>query len=678
MFKNTPITSIIAASFVLLLMLLGLTAYSGFNAVNRVNNQLLNITQNINPGVISAGELATQMGQINLTVVQFSNEQRPERLSSIEERFNQQYLELEQIFSQIRPINEQMEQQLQQLIRLSQELKADAESLMQNHRANLVSISNSQAALRDLDQRFNLVQEFVDAITGDIDFAFSMGISVDGIRSVMSNVERRVDELQVGLESIVNETEDMDALNEHIRLFNRTLAQSNRAFPLLERYQDDYSRLVPGTVGQGNYSNLLNLLPGIEQSNILASQIEIVESYMAKSQALADFSQSTLNFNNQNQSLISQANQIASQAEVQSQEAATESRSSLIAIFLVSVLLALGIGLALKASIMGPINLLIEGLQRIANANLSQRVEIDRGREFIILGKAVNQLMAEQRLLIEQIIQSADDIDRSSQKAVSISERTHLAMDQQQEQTQLVATAATELDSTAKEVAQSTELSLLTVNQATNLVQTTSSEVSDNQGSIDQLSSAIKQVKTRFAQVNKDSEEIVGVLDLIRGIAEKTNLLALNAAIEAARAGDQGRGFAVVADEVRSLANQARKSTETIDNIVERLQESVAGAIPEMTASEEKAQLAVEYAQAVSNSLAELIGEFNNLRDQSTTIAAAAEQQSAVVQDITENILAVAQSAEKTAEDAELSKKGSQYLAQLAQQQKTLVHRFKL
>lgn len=678
MFKNTPITSIIAASFVLLLMLLGLTAYSGFNAVNRVNNQLLNITQNINPGVISAGELATQMGQINLTVVQFSNEQRPERLSSIEERFNQQYLELEQIFSQIRPINEQMEQQLQQLIRLSQELKADAESLMQNHRANLVSISNSQAALRDLDQRFNLVQEFVDAITGDIDFAFSMGISVDGIRSVMSNVERRVDELQVGLESIVNETEDMDALNEHIRLFNRTLAQSNRAFPLLERYQDDYSRLVPGTVGQGNYSNLLNLLPGIEQSNILASQIEIVESYMAKSQALADFSQSTLNFNNQNQSLISQANQIASQAEVQSQEAATESRSSLIAIFLVSVLLALGIGLALRASIMGPINLLIEGLQRIANANLSQRVEIDRGREFIILGKAVNQLMAEQRLLIEQIIQSADDIDRSSQKAVSISERTHLAMDQQQEQTQLVATAATELDSTAKEVAQSTELSLLTVNQATNLVQTTSSEVSDNQGSIDQLSSAIKQVKTRFAQVNKDSEEIVGVLDLIRGIAEKTNLLALNAAIEAARAGDQGRGFAVVADEVRSLANQARKSTETIDNIVERLQESVAGAIPEMTASEEKAQLAVEYAQAVSNSLAELIGEFNNLRDQSTTIAAAAEQQSAVVQDITENILAVAQSAEKTAEDAELSKKGSQYLAQLAQQQKTLVHRFKL
>lgn len=678
MFRNAPITNIIAASFVLLLLLLGLTAYSGFSAVNRVNDQLLHITQKINPAVVNAGDLANQMGRINLTVVNYSNELQPSRLTLLDEQFNEQYSELENILASVEAPDEQMRQQQQQLRRLAQELQQGALQLMSNHRANLIAIDASQAALRDLDQRFSLVEEFTAALKGDIDFAFSMGISTEGISSVNSTVIRRVEELSTGLESIVNETEDMDALDNLIRLFTRTLAQAGRAFPLLERYQADYSRLVPGSVGRGNYSSLANLLPGIEESGIVDSQRIIVSSSQAKQQALVDFNESIQRFNRLNNNFIELANRVANDAQNQSQEAARESRSSLIAIFVISVVLALGIGLALRASIMGPIKLIIEGLQRLAAADLSQPVVIDRGKEFIILSHALNKLMQEQRLLIEKIIQSAEQIDQSTSEAVNISERTSLAMDHQQQQTQLVATAATELDSTAKEVAHSTELSLLTVNRATELVDQTTLKVTENQRSIDSLSVSILQVKDRFSQVNKDSEEIVSVLDLIRGIAEKTNLLALNAAIEAARAGEQGRGFAVVADEVRSLANQARKSTETIHNIVERLQNSVASALPEMQASDDKAKQAVTLASAVSESLLELITEFNALRDQSTTIAAAAEEQSAVVQDITENILSVAHSAEKTAEDALKSKQESDHLVQLAQQQKQLVHRFKL
>ena len=202
--------------------------------------------------------------------------------------------------------------------------------------------------------------------------------------------------------------------------------------------------------------------------------------------------------------------------------------------------------------------------------------------------------------------------------------------------------------------------------------------VNDAVGSIRQLADDIEDTSKTINALEVESKNIGTVLNVIQGIAEQTNLLALNAAIEAARAGESGRGFAVVADEVRSLAQRSQESTEEIKQIIDRLQSGARTAVDKMERGRNQANLTVEQAEQAGQALDAITNAIMSINDMNTQIASAAEEQSAVAEEINRNVVTIAEVADETAASAQQTTDTSGELAALAMELHELISEFSI
>ncbi len=294
------------------------------------------------------------------------------------------------------------------------------------------------------------------------------------------------------------------------------------------------------------------------------------------------------------------------------------------------------------------------------------------------LGEVFNGTVQRIHDLIEQVGHTVVEVERQAEQVHAVSARSNQAVSGQRGQIEQVATAMNQMSATAQEVARSAAAA---VNSAHSVNQETVSGrglVESQQGNIARLAGEIDQSVAVIHQLASDSQAISRVLEVIKSIAEQTNLLALNAAIEAARAGEQGRGFAVVADEVRTLAKRTQQSTEEIEQMISRLQGGVGAAVKAMDTSHQVAAGTVGQSQQVQQALENILGAVGSIVDQNQQIAAAVEQQTAVAQDIDQNIVEINRAAEHTTQGAHQTEDASRQLSAQVMELKRLIGAFRV
>ncbi len=312
------------------------------------------------------------------------------------------------------------------------------------------------------------------------------------------------------------------------------------------------------------------------------------------------------------------------------------------------------------------------------DANLVHSIDIERRDEVGAMAEAFSRMVAQFREGMLQVRSSTENLVDAAKRITSVADDTVRGVEQQRMETEQVATAMNEMNATVHEVAQHAAQTMEASSGASEEANKGALVATEAMGGIESLVSEIEHSAKVIQKLDEDSENIGAVVDVIKSIAEQTNLLALNAAIEAARAGEQGRGFAVVADEVRTLASRTQSSTAEIQSMIEQLQSNARAAVEAMGTSQSKAQEGSEMVEASAESLGSIAGEVYTINDMNTQIATAAEEQSAVAEEINRNIVNISQVADDTSEGARQTAAISDELVRLASELEGLVGRFKL
>ncbi|MGD8910743.1 MAG: methyl-accepting chemotaxis protein, partial [Chromatiales bacterium] len=344
---------------------------------------------------------------------------------------------------------------------------------------------------------------------------------------------------------------------------------------------------------------------------------------------------------------------------------------------IVSVLVIAALVWLISRGVVKPICDAAVAMEGIASAEGDLTVRMDeKGKDEVSrLCRAYNRFAEKTERMIESVSQAAGNLSGQVGNFATLAEHTKGGIEKQHEQTTQVATAMTEMSTTVHDVAQNTSHTAEAAREADVQANAGRDVVNSVTNSIDVLAVEVGHAVETVQKVEQDSERIGSVLDVIRGIADQTNLLALNATIEAARAGEQGRGFAVVADEVRTLAKRTQDSTAEIQEMIESLQSGVQQTVQVMQTSQQQAGESVEQARQAHAALEEITHAVDTITQMSSQIATAAEEQSAVAEDINRNIVKITHLAEDTSKDSangytasvEMSREVDQLVALLGQ-----------
>jgi methyl-accepting chemotaxis protein len=297
------------------------------------------------------------------------------------------------------------------------------------------------------------------------------------------------------------------------------------------------------------------------------------------------------------------------------------------------------------------------------DGDLTRRLDASGKDEFAALGAAFNDFAAKIHDTLQHTAEMVAKLSETGQDVGVAAASTDKSMQQLRSNTHTVVVATEELSATAHEVASSASHVSTAAQEANALAEDGRNTVQNSVDAINSFASEFNEAGDSITQLRAETDNIGGILDVIRGIAEQTNLLALNAAIEAARAGEQGRGFAVVADEVRTLAHRSQESTNEIQGLIERLQDKAESAVGKIQHGQNRIAATVSQAEQAGQALGRITDSIGSISGMTVQIATAAEEQTAVVVDIASNIVAIDELAQSTTSDADRTNAATAELA---------------
>jgi len=346
----------------------------------------------------------------------------------------------------------------------------------------------------------------------------------------------------------------------------------------------------------------------------------------------------------------------------------------------VGVIVGGGAAFFISRSIVAPLLETKSAMEDIASGNgdLTKRIKVKGNDEIAQLANAFNHFAGKVQNIVKEVMGITERVASASERMTVVTDETRKGADRQLQETDEVAIAVNEMAAAGQEVARNANSAADAAHNADIAADVGRQVVGQTIESIDSLAREVKEAGQVINRVESDSESIGGVLDVIRGIAEQTNLLALNAAIEAARAGEQGRGFAVVADEVRTLASRTQQSTAEIQAMIERLQNGTREAVNVMEQSSKMAEVTVGQAAKAGTSLEEINAAVTVIKDLNSQIACSAEEQSSVAEEINQKVVRISDITDQTAAGTQQTASASNELNQLAETLKVLVGQFEV
>jgi methyl-accepting chemotaxis protein len=351
-------------------------------------------------------------------------------------------------------------------------------------------------------------------------------------------------------------------------------------------------------------------------------------------------------------------------------------------LILLAAALALVIGLlatlTITLLIVRPLKQVIQHARNIADGDLSVDIEVQRTDEVGQLLAAMQAMSLSLREMVGRLQGGVTQISASAQSLSAVTEQTRQGVNGQKAETDQVATAMSEMTATVHDVARNAEAAAGSAAEADKRVTSGTEVVRQTLARINQLAAAMATTTQSIEQLSEDAQRIDSVLDVIKSVAEQTNLLALNAAIEAARAGEQGRGFAVVADEVRALAKRTQQSTEEIEGLIATLREGVRRSVEDMSKSGTLVEQTVQDANQTEGALTGIAGSVTQIFEMNQQIAAAAEQQSAVAEEISRSVTLIRDIADQSSTAMDESAGSSIRLAELGVELQGMAGHFRL
>ncbi|ERM61321.1 methyl-accepting chemotaxis protein [Vibrio cyclitrophicus] len=653
------------AGFALIIIMFAVTITIMMNSMNQIHSNFESVSETSLPLVALSNQTSVQLLSADKSFKDFLTTQNAERMSAMRTEFASSQNSFSEVLGSLETAsqnNATLVERIAQLRAMEQRYFAEADEAMNNYVAMFEAQEQVQKASRDFQRLHSELTVGMKEYVAD-----QKSISV---KVMAKSYFIKLQDAEV-ITSDALASSDVAFVQKAVNQNKKAVTHLNYAYrglstqlPALKNVFDESVQKFTKDVGQkGGVLDKHNNYLQAKQ----ALYVNIANLAVEVDQAMAVLDSFNVTAEEQLNSSLADASSIYDKGLFNA-----------IAIGVVVTLFAAAIGYHIANSVREPLTRILKTLEGLTEGDMTQRIDIRYNNEFSRVSGHINTLADNLHNILVKLNDASDDLTKTASVNQKTSSETQAQLNSQREQTATVATAMTEMSHSVQEVANSAQSSLTMVQQVESASESGRQIMNTNISTINQLESRLTESVSAVGELQQMSSQIGSILDVIRGIAEQTNLLALNAAIEAARAGEQGRGFAVVADEVRVLAQKTTQSTSEIETMISNLQSSSKTASNVIESCMSDMDMSVEQASSANSAMEEIQALILEISHMSTHISQAAAEQSETSGDIARNIEDINHIADASYQAMSSIAEASQNLTVLANQQGDLVHQFKL